>query len=389
MKKMIFLLLVLLVAYLNAGEYKIELNWDQFAAECNGVLSGTINNEQGVVQGDLPAQALSGKIRSLGEGNTGFETVQTFLISSDSGYFSFWLRDKFSDDDLNPDLTRLAAAKPVVKIWKGSNLIETINVASGEGLVCKVFNLDIESGEIDQETRYFPKSRMIIGMIVDCISGDPLTDVSVSIADEMGKSEVLKTSLDGIITYPCEVGKYEISFSKPGYIGIQTVIEMGIDEAPREFVVAMSEEIKNYRIVLTWASRPKDLDAHLSGPNPDGGEFHIWYRDHYPIGGKDFLDRDDRSSYGPETITIYNPANGTYRYSVFDYSNRGKKRSRGLERSNAQVKVYGENKLLMSFDVPSGKGNCWHVFEIDESQQIIPVNTRVFVREDKKIHENM
>ncbi len=96
---------------------------------------------------------------------------------------------------------------------------------------------------------------------------------------------------------------------------------------------------------MTWGSRPRDLDAHLSGPNPDGGNFHIWWQDHYLMGGKDFLDRDDRSSYGPETITIYKPAKGTYQYSVFDYSHRGGKRSRGLERSGARVEVYGEKAV--------------------------------------------
>ena len=45
---------------------------------------------------------------------------------------------------------------------------------------------------------------------------------------------------------------------------------MGADETPREIVCALSPEIKEFRIVLTWGSRPKDLDAHLSGTNPEG-----------------------------------------------------------------------------------------------------------------------
>jgi len=45
---------------------------------------------------------------------------------------------------------------------------------------------------------------------------------------------------------------------------------MGIDETPQEIVAALSPEIREYRIVLTWGSRPKDLDAHLSGPTPEG-----------------------------------------------------------------------------------------------------------------------
>jgi len=388
MKKLIFIVFVFLIMQINGDIYKIELNWDQFSAECNGILSGSIDNQIGMVQGVTAEKALSGKIRSLGENEMSFDAGQTFEIESESGYFSFWIRDKFSDDDLNPDMKRLAEAKPVVKIWRGSNLIDQIAIPEGEGLVCKVFNLDLESGEIDQELRYYPKSRMIIGMIVDCVNGEGLSDVNVSITDDMGKSVMIKAGIAGVFTYPCEIGKYKLSFSLPGYIGLEVPVEMGIDEAPREVVIAMSEEIKNYRIVLTWGSRPRDLDAHLSGPNPDGGNFHIWWQDHYPMGGKDFLDRDDRSSYGPETITIYKPAKGTYQYSVFDYSHRGGKRSRGLERSGARVEVYGEKRLIKSFNVPAGKGDCWHVFKIDESHNIIPINAIDYVRDDKLIHTN-
>ncbi len=388
MKKLLFLLLIFIAAQLSAEVYKIELSWDQFAAECNGILSGTINNQQGLVSGDREDEVLGGQIRSLGEGGFGFEAGQIFEIKAESGYFSFWIRDKFSDDDMNPDMTRLAKAEPVIKIWRGSNLIEQIKVPAGEGLVCKVFNLDIEAGEIDKELRYYPKSRMIIGMIVNCVNGDPLSDVTISITDDMGKSEMFTSGVDGVFTYPCQVSKYNLSFSKPGFVGLHASVEMGIDEAPREIVIAMTEEIKNYRIVLTWGSRPRDLDAHLSGPNPEGGNFHIWYRDHYPMGGKDFLDRDDRSSYGPETITIYKPASGTYQFSVFDYSNRGSKRSLGLERSGARVEIYGESRLIKSFTIPAGRGNCWHVFQIDESHNIIPNNTISYVRDDKDIHAN-
>jgi hypothetical protein len=386
MRKLVFLVFLTLVFHSSAEIYRIELNWDQFTAECNGILSGTIDNEPGFVQGIHAQKTLNGRLSSLGEGGFGFDAGQTFEINAESGYFSFWIRDKFSDDDLKPDMTRLADAKPVIKIYRENNLIEQIKVPKGEGLVCKVFNLDMDSGIIDKELRYYPKSRMIIGMVVDCITGAPLPDALLSITDDLGKSAILSTDAEGIFSYPCEIGVYELVLSKTGYIGIQAQVEMGIDESPREIVFAMSEEVLNYRIVLTWGSRPKDLDAHLSGPNPDGGNFHIWYQDHYLIGGKDFLDRDDRNSYGPETITIYNPAVGTYKYSVFDYSNRGRKNSKSLKRSSARVDIYGDNRLIKSFSVPSGNGNCWHVFEIDQNHNIIPINNITYARDDKYIH---
>jgi hypothetical protein len=387
MKKFLFLSILFIFSLLSAAVYEVELTWDEFGAECNGFLVGSIDNEQGFVQGMNPETALNGRLVSKGEDSSDFMVKQRFLIMAENGYFSFWVKDKFADDELNPDLTRLAAAKPAIKIFKNGNLLEQVNVPGGSGLVCKVFNLDAESGEIDQELRYYPRSRMIIGSVIDCVTGAAIPEVNISLTNEFGGTENIKTDAEGFFMFPCDIGHYELAYSKKDYIGNVIQVVMGIDESPREYIIAMSETIQNYRIVLTWGSRPLDLDAHLSGPNPEGGDFHIWYQDHYPIGGRDFLDRDDRYSYGPETITIYTPAKGVYKYSVFDYTHRNSKNSKGLQRSSAQVDIYGENRLLKTFLIPEGRGNCWHVFEIDESNNIIPQNQITYCADDRKIHE--
>ncbi|MFO7895819.1 MAG: hypothetical protein R6U84_02690, partial [Candidatus Cloacimonadales bacterium] len=141
-----------------------------------------------------------------------------------------------------------------------------------------------------------------------------------------------------------------------------------------------------FRIVLTWGSRPRDLDAHLSGPQPEGGRFHIWYHNRVLVGGRDFLDRDDMDRYGPETITIYKPAVGDYRYSVFDYSNRNSKRSKKLSRSGARVEVYGQDRLLASFDIPENQtGNSWRVFEINQNHEIIPVQQVGYINDSEEL----
>src|SRR5690606_12402407 len=68
------------------------------------------------------------------------------------------------------------------------------------------------------------------------------------------------------------------------------------------------------RLVLAWGQTPADLDAHLTGPNGTGGRFHVyWVERSY---GATRLDVDDTQSYGPETITVFPTAAGTYRYSV-------------------------------------------------------------------------
>lgn len=384
--KIIFMTIFLVSCLmLYAIEYKIDLLWDEFEGECNGFISGTIGSEFGFVNGVGSQEALEGKLISIGEGRT-METKQSFIINSEDGYFTFWIKDKFTDDDLTPDPTLIARSKPVIRIYKGRNLVRQIKVPSQKGLICKVFDLDVSTDEINEELKFYPKSRLIVGKVVNAVDGEALSDVNISITDYMRESRIFTTDEKGIFLFDVEIGEYTLGFSKEGFIGTTIYTRMGADETPREVICAMSPEIKEFRIILTWGSLPKDLDAHLSGPDPDGGNFHIWYRNKILIAGKNFLDRDDTKRYGPETITIYKPAFGEYYYSVYDYTNRTKKKSKSLSRSNAVVQIYGMNKLLASFEVPEDiKGNCWHVFKINEIHEIIPINNIDVVLDERSI----
>ncbi|RLC54946.1 MAG: hypothetical protein DRH89_08685 [Candidatus Cloacimonadota bacterium] len=386
MKLKFIIFLILINSFLLATEYQINLSWDEFEGECNGFISGSIGEEHAFLSGGGAAEALDGKLISVGEGMS-TDAQQVFKINSNDGFFTFWIKDKFADDDMNSDPNLISMSKPMISVFKDGELIDLIKVLQGAGLACKVFTLDASTGEVDREIKYYPKSRIIVGSIVDAVTGDPLRDVKVSITDYMKQARQTITDETGIFVFEVEIGQYKLDISKEEYIGTFANVRMGADETPREIVCALSPEIKEFRIVLTWGSRPRDLDAHLSGPNPDGGDFHIWYRNRYPIDGKDFLDRDDMDKYGPETVTIYKPAVGNYKYSVHDYSNKKSKRSKKLSRSNAQVFVYGQNKLLASFKVPHNfRGNCWHVFEINEKHAIIPINKIKYVKDAVSIH---
>ncbi|MCK5052223.1 MAG: carboxypeptidase regulatory-like domain-containing protein [Candidatus Cloacimonetes bacterium] len=386
MKLKFIIVLIIINSLLLAAEYQINLSWDEFEGECNGLISGSIGEEHAFLSGGGAAEALDGKLISVGEGMS-TDAQQVFKINSDEGYFTFWIKDKFADDDMNSDPTLISMSKPMISVFKDGELIDLIKVPQGSGLACKVFTLDAAEGEVDREIKYYPKSRIIVGSIVDAVTGDPLKEAKISITDYMKQTRQTITDETGIFIFEVEIGQYKLDISKEGYISTYANVRMGADEMPREIVCALSPEIKEFRIVLTWGSRPRDLDAHLSGPNPEGGDFHIWYRNRYSIGGKDFLDRDDMDKYGPETVTIYKSAVGNYRYSVHDYTNRNSKRSKNLSRSNAQVFVYGQNKLLASFEVPHNfRGNCWHVFEINEKHAIIPINKIEYVKDAISIH---
>jgi hypothetical protein len=124
------------------------------------------------------------------------------------------------------------------------------------------------------------------------------------------------------------------------------------------------------RIVLTWGSNPSDLDAHLTGPNAsDAGRFHVYYltssRGSTTSAPFAKLDTDERTGYGPETITLTQMNAGVYRFSVHDYSNRSSATSTALGNSGAKVELYLPGRLQpRTFFVPNQRGNLWAVFEL-------------------------
>jgi hypothetical protein len=87
------------------------------------------------------------------------------------------------------------------------------------------------------------------------------------------------------------------------------------------------------RLVLTWSSRPKDIDSYLKTP----GGCTVWYRKRHcrGRGDKSDLDVDNTRGKGPETITVHKPANGWYYYYIQQYSTRG-----SLRASKAVVRIY-------------------------------------------------
>lgn len=147
------------------------------------------------------------------------------------------------------------------------------------------------------------------------------------------------------------------------------------------------------RVILTWGETPEDLDSHMTGPKTDGSSdrFHVYYGPDNNCGESPcdqtipaWLDTDDVTSYGPETITV-NKTNGaftpgTYRYYVHHYSG-----SSNIPGSGAVVQIYKGNELVRSFNAPGtsdpnvGDNYVWSVFEMnlsaDGGYTINPVNT--------------
>ena len=168
-------------------------------------------------------------------------------------------------------------------------------------------------------------------------------------------------------------GTYTVEIRRKNYVTIYITIYVIIDSPDYDSnSVSLSQPIgnKQFRIVLTWGEVPNDLDSHLTGPSNDyNGRFHVFFRNksgYYNGKLAAILDVDDTTSYGPETVTtkLKIQSNGTYRYYVHDYTNRGKSYSTALGLSGAKVMVYSGNRLIATFKVPQGAGTSWHVFDI-------------------------
>ena len=177
-------------------------------------------------------------------------------------------------------------------------------------------------------------------------------------------------------------GTYSVLGKATGFVdGSRTGIAVGgTTVSGQDLILSPVGTASAIRIVLTWGATPFDLDSHLTGPVVgSSSRFHVYYGDQGSCNGSPFacLDVDDVTSYGPETITITQLFNGTYRYSVQNFSavDHGSTSDATLSASNARVDVYVNNVLRASFAVPQQSGTLWTVFTMDQNGTITPINS--------------
>lgn len=181
-------------------------------------------------------------------------------------------------------------------------------------------------------------------------------------------------SLSDLLTgyYTAEASKAEYNTT---YFNV--VVVGGITSSGQNGVITPLLSSDEIRIVLTWGASPSDLDSHITGPDPSGGRFHVYYSNRNFYHNSEVycnLDVDDTSSYGPETVTISHQTGGLYRYSVHDFTNRNSTTSQALSNSGATVRVYFGSLLVQTFYVPTATvGTLWTVFEMYDNQ-IVPQN---------------
>jgi hypothetical protein len=362
-----------------AYDFKVTIKWDEMATtgEAEGILQYYHEGKVEAIRGNLSKPSSDGNV----EVNRTFTGgSQEFIIDKSEGcLFNIWVINSLMDEDFatDDDYYALSASKAV--IWVEDNINhQTYQVEIPE----QTRGLAFRGGAIVDGMFYdfremFEQQRIYKVSMVNAISGAALEDVNIAIMDKRTGETIAmgKTDENGIFSQKIDYGKYDVLFSKEGFLSSKHEFEMDLTELPVSMNFALTPVIQEYRIVLTWGAYPSDLDAHLAGPMPEGGDFHIWWRNKILIGGTNFLDVDDQKSYGPETITIYKPAKGEYVYAVHNFSGRKRRNSLDLSYSNAHVDVYADGRLQASYNVPPGsRGNVWEVFKIDKGQHIVPVN---------------
>ena len=197
------------------------------------------------------------------------------------------------------------------------------------------------------------------GIVTNALTGQPLAGATVQV---IGTATTTTTGNGGRFALSGVPGGGQIlRVSASGFVTttrtVNVVAGTNPDVAIALVPVSSSDAI---RIVLTWGEQPRDLDAHLSGPNRTSGRFHVFFRNRQAPAASPYaiLDRDDTSSFGPETITISrdpttgNFVAGEYRYWVHNFSNVPE-----FNVSNAHVTIVRGNDQLAEFDVSDASGD--------------------------------
>lgn len=203
-------------------------------------------------------------------------------------------------------------------------------------------------------------------LITDSDTGNPVPDADVNIDQKWD----VKSSSEGKAPLPdaVEDGEHSLTVKKDGeYVetsGNFTVQDGEVSSAP-QISIPKVVDYDRIKIVLNWGETPSDLDSHIFN-----GNYHVYYVN--KDAGNLNLDRDDTTSYGPETVTIRDiDKNDVYRYFVHNYSDGFDYLSERLSNSDACVQVYFNNELRQTFNIKPGlAGTVWHVFDIVDGNKI-------------------
>ena len=207
------------------------------------------------------------------------------------------------------------------------------------------------------------------GTIGSAIDDSRLANVSINLREgsniKTGDiAETASTGANGAYSFAnINAGTYTAEIVLAGYATIyQNVVAKGSTTTVQNFSMSPSLATGEVRIVLTWGASPRDLDGFLEVPVENSDSVFVYYQNRSSNGAS--LDRDDTTSYGPETITITTQQTGSYVYYVKAFQGN----SATLSNSGAAVSVYDDTGLLATVNVAAGTGSQWNVFSLTDGE---------------------
>lgn len=239
------------------------------------------------------------------------------------------------------------------------------------------------AGKADSTTGQVTSTGIAKGRIFNALTGRGLGDVTLSIYKNWGfwggdsaPVAVIQTDSNGYYSVELPFGYYTIHLSKEDFNDdeFNIVVQAGTTDEQNGTISPVIEG-DGYLITLTWGENPHDVDSHMVGTYSDGNtQFHVYFHDKEKYDGEIpvcILDYDDRSSYGPEHITLIPTSNKPYYYYLHRYAGSGT-----LASSEALVTVIQNNRIIASYNVPTdrGSGDYWNIFAI-KNGRIITRNT--------------
>lgn len=227
----------------------------------------------------------------------------------------------------------------------------------------------------DEDEKDTKAQRTAAGYIINAVDGGGVqASLRFISGGRYGKTAAeASASGDGSFSIQVAPGQYTVEIRAAGFITAYEEISVpeGTDARGLNFTISPELEEGEIRIVLTWSARPVDLDAHLEGTGSGGQSVDISFA-HMSATNVADLDIDDRSGYGPETVTIHD-VGGNYTFRVHNYSSDYD--SVPMSQSGAVVKIYrSDDSTPVTYTLPAGDGIWWNVCRISGGT-ITPVNT--------------
>ena len=148
------------------------------------------------------------------------------------------------------------------------------------------------------------------------------------------------------------------------------------------FDISISPRVQagGLRFVLNWGESPLDLDLYLKTPFIEGSDYLIYWlaSGNAILPPYATLDHDDQDGLGPETITINQLFDGTYKCYVENYSKVLNSDAESFTGSRSQVQIYNSSGLIKTVHVPTeGSGLYWYIGDIDGASGLLTIKNQL------------